>query len=120
MKVNLELNEKGKAAFEMLKGFLQSSTVEKPEGGVLMIPNFAKEFVLYTDACDEGLWAFIVPRRCREKDSPSSILFEKTKSQRIYYLIERTDGDRIRDGTLQSVFVWEGVWGSNRSPTSKG
>ena len=54
-KVGLELNEKYQAAFEKLKGCLVIITVEDPEAVVLLITNFAREFVLYTDACDEGL-----------------------------------------------------------------
>ena len=63
-KVGLELNEKAKATFEKLKGCLITTTVEDPEAGVLLMPNFAREFMLYTDACDEGLGAVL----CQEDE----------------------------------------------------
>ena len=53
-KMNLELNQKSKAAFTRLKSSQTTTTIDNLEIGVLMIPDFVKEFVLYTDACDEG------------------------------------------------------------------
>ena len=47
-KVNLKLDEQVKAAFEKLKECLTTTTAENPEAGVLMMPNFAREFILYT------------------------------------------------------------------------
>ena len=50
----------------------------------------------------------VKPRGRREKDSTNSIFLEETESEReeICNRRERTDGYRIRDGTLQSVSVW--------------
>ena len=32
---------------------------EEPENGILMMPDFKEQFIIYTDACDEGLGAVL-------------------------------------------------------------
>ena len=88
-KVGHELNEKGKAAFEKLKGCLITTTAEDPEAQLLM-PNFAREFMLYTDACDEGLGAVLCQEDEEQKLRPVAFYSRKlTASERKYAIGEK-------------------------------
>ena len=90
-KVGLELDEKGKAAFVKLKGCLTTTTVENPEAGVLLMPNFAREFKLYTDACDEGLGAVLCQEDDEQKLRPVAFYSRKLKAYERKYAIREKE-----------------------------
>ena len=79
-KVNLELDEKGKAEFEKLKGCLTTTAAENQEARVLTMPNFAREFILYMDACDEGLGAVLCQENDEKKIRPVAFYSKKLKA----------------------------------------
>ena len=68
----ITITEKEKEAFEKLKLCLVTTPDENPDLGILMMPDFEKPFVLYTDACHEGLGAVL----CQE-DETKCVLFKK-------------------------------------------
>ena len=86
-KVGLELNSKAKLAFEKLKNCLTSTMEENPESGVLLMPNFSKPFVLYTDACDDGLGAVLCQLDDNVKCRPVAFYSRKLKASEKKYAI---------------------------------
>ena len=87
-KVILELNKKGKAALGRFKGCLTTTTFKNPDAGVLMMPNFAKEFVLYTDDCHEGFEAVLCLEDAEKKNRPVEFYSRKLKASETKYVIE--------------------------------
>ena len=69
-KYPVRLSKEGYEAFEKLKGYLTTTTNEDPEAGILLIQDFTHQFIVYTDALDEGLGAVL----CK-KVSSSGVLF---------------------------------------------
>ena len=68
-KTAITVNEKEKEAFKKLKLCLVTTPDENPDVGILVMPDFEKPFVQYTDACHEGLGAVLCQvdenKRCR-------------------------------------------------------
>ena len=86
-KVRLELSEKATLAFEKLKNCLTTTTSENPDVGILLMPNFDKPFVLYTDACDEGLGAVLCQEDEATKCRPIAFYSRKLKASERKYAI---------------------------------
>ena len=58
-KYPVKLSQDGIEAFEKLKKYLTTTSNEDPEAGILLMPDFTQQFIVYTDACDEGLGAVL-------------------------------------------------------------
>ena len=55
----MQLSEAGLEAFEKLKQNLTTTSNESSENGILLMPDFTQQFIVYTAACDEGLGAVL-------------------------------------------------------------
>ena len=86
-RVTLELSDKARLAFERLKHCLTTTTEDSPEAGILLMPDFAKPFVLYTDACDEGLGAVLCQMEDTKKCRPVAFYSRKLKTSERKYAI---------------------------------
>ena len=84
-KYPVRLSKEGLEAFEKLKGYLTTTTDEDPEAGILLMPDFTQQFIVYTDACDEGLGAVLCQNDQAKKCRPVAFYSKKlTKAERKY------------------------------------
>ena len=58
-KYPVNLSREGLEAFEKLKRYLTTTSDEDPEAGILLMPDFTQQLIVYIDACDEGLGAVL-------------------------------------------------------------
>ena len=77
-KYPVKLSKEGLEAFEKLKQYLTTTSNESSENGILLMPDFTQQFIVYTDACDEGLGAVL----CQNDQSTSCVLFKKVDKSR--------------------------------------
>ena len=54
-KITVNLIDEEIITFEKLRLSLITTQHEIPEAGILLMPDFRKTFILYPDACNEGL-----------------------------------------------------------------
>ena len=86
-KQEIELNERATEAFEKLKVCLTTTNEDEPEVGVLMMPNFNKPFILYTDACNLGLGAVLSQEDEDKKCRPVAFYSKKLTKSELKYAI---------------------------------
>ena len=75
-KIIITATKKEKEAFEKLKLCLVTTPDENPDVGILMMPDFEKPFVLYADACHEGLVAVL----CQVDENVSKYIYTAENS----------------------------------------
>ena len=78
-------SEAGKAAFERLKRYLPTTTAEEPENGILMMPDFKVQFIIYSDACDEGLGSVLCQIDKVNKCRPVALYSKKLTARKRKY-----------------------------------
>ena len=84
-KYPVNMSRKGMEAFKKLKKNLTTTSNEDPEAGILLMPNFTQQFIVYTDAWDEGLGAVLCQNDHAKKCRPVAFYSKKlTITERTY------------------------------------
>ena len=84
-KYPVKLSKEGLEAFEKLKQYLTTTSNESSENGILLMPDLTQQFIVYTDACDEGLCAVLCQNDQSKKCRPVAFYSKKLrKAERKY------------------------------------
>ena len=68
-----------------MKRYLTTTTAEEPENGILMMPDFREQFIIYTDACDKGLGAVLCQIDKEKKCRPVAFYSKKLTARERKY-----------------------------------
>ena len=86
-KVEITTTENEIAAFEKPKNCLVTTSDENPDSGILLLTDFEKPFILYTDACHEGIGAVLCQVDNNKRFRPNAYYSRKLTNREKKYAI---------------------------------